>query len=138
MLGLNHLKNNTIESFEIDLFFEKSVSDVELGVIEREISEKKYASSASYRSSEEAWEILVKEVGDSALAVIDNENPLNQSIILTLKKEYFSEDSLTVIKSELLAQYPGQLTEVSYREETLQDINSNLQNYFAKSNSKTL
>jgi len=127
VLGLNHLKNNTIESFEIDLFFEKTVSDVELGVIEREITEKRYASSASYRSSEEAWEILVHDVGDSALAVIDNENPLNQSIILTLKKDYFSEDSLAIIKSELLAQYPGQLTEVSYREEIFQEVNSNLQ-----------
>lgn len=127
VLGLNHLKNNAIETFEIDLFFEKSVSDVELGVIEREIAEKPYASSAAYRSSEEAWEILVHEVGDSALAVIDNENPLQQSIILTLKKDYFSADSLEVIRAELTAEYPGQLSEVSYRPEVFEEVNSNLE-----------
>jgi cell division transport system permease protein len=127
VLGLNHLKDKAIETFEIDLFFEKAVSDVELGVIEREISEKRYASSASYRSSEEAWEILVHEVGDTALAVIDNENPLSQSIILTLKKEYFSADSLAVIKTELMSEYPGQLAEISCREEVFEEVNSNLQ-----------
>jgi len=127
VLGLNHLKNNTIESFEIDLFFKKTVSDVELGVIEREISEKRYASNAFYRSSDEALEILMHEVGDSALAVIDDENPLSQSIILTLKKEYFSEDSLSVIKAELTSQYPDQLEKISYREEIFQEVNSNLQ-----------
>lgn len=127
VLGLNHLKNNKIESFEIDLFFEKSVSDVELGVIEQEIAAKHYVSSASYRSSEEAWEILSEEVGDSALTVIDNENPLNQSIIMTLKKDYFSLDSLTWIESELKAAYPEQLTEVSYRKEDFQEVNTSLQ-----------
>lgn len=127
VLGLNHLKNNKIESFEIDLFFEKSVSDVELGVIEQEIAAKHYVSSASYRSSEEAWEILSEEVGDSALTVIDNENPLNQSIIMTLKKDYFSLDSLTWIETELKAAYPEQLTEVSYRKEDFQEVNTSLQ-----------
>ncbi|MBK6525802.1 MAG: hypothetical protein IPG07_09765 [Crocinitomicaceae bacterium] len=127
VLGLNHLKNNKIESFEIDLFFEKSVSDVELGVIEQEIAAKHYVSSASYRSSEEAWEILSEEVGDSALTVIDNENPLNQSIIMTLKKDYFSLDSLSWIENELKAAYPEQLTEVSYRKEDFQDVNTSLQ-----------
>jgi cell division transport system permease protein len=127
VLGLNHLKNNKIESFEIDLFFEKSVSDVELGVIEQEIAAKQYVSSASYRSSEEAWEILSEEVGDSALTVIDNENPLNQSIIMTLKKEYFSLDSLTWIETELKSEYPEQLTEVSYRKEDFQEVNTSLQ-----------
>lgn len=127
VLGLNHLKNNKIESFEIDLFFEKSVSDVELGVIEQEIAAKHYVSSASYRSSEEAWEILSEEVGDSALTVIDNENPLNQSIIMTLKKDYFSLDSLTWIETELKSAYPDQLTEVSYRKEDFQEVNTSLQ-----------
>lgn len=127
VLGLNHLKNNKIESFEIDLFFEKSVSDVELGVIEQEIAAKHYVSSASYRSSEEAWEILSEEVGDSALTVIDNENPLNQSIIMTLKKDYFSLDSLSWIETELKAEYPEQLTEVSYRKEDFQEVNTSLQ-----------
>jgi len=127
VLGLNHLKNNKIESFEIDLFFDQSITEVELGVIEREISEKEYVSSAAYRSSDEAWDILRKEVGDSALSVIDNENPLNQSIIITLKKDYFNADDVAKIEAELMAEYPGQLNEVSYREEIFEEVNSNLQ-----------
>lgn len=127
VLGLNHLKNDKIESFEIDLFFDNSMSELELGVIEQEISEKSYVSKAFYRSSEEAWQILREEVGDSALTVIDNENPLQQSVIITLKKDYFNADSVAVIKAELMGEYPGQLTEVSYREEIFAEVNSGLQ-----------
>ena len=127
VLGLNHFKNNKIESFEIDLFFDQSVSEIDLGVIESEIADKKYVSNAFYRSSEEAWEILRHDVGDSALAVIDNENPLSQSVIITLKKEYFNIDSVKGIEKELMSQYTGQLTEVSYREEIFQEVNANLQ-----------
>lgn len=127
VLGLNHLKNSKIESFEIDLFFNDQVTEIDLGVIEKEIATKPYASSATYRSSDEAWEILSKEVGDTALNVIDNENPLSHSIILTLKKEYFSIDSLNTIEQKLMHEYEGQLNEVSYRKEDFQDININLQ-----------
>lgn len=127
VLGLNHLKNSKIESFEIDLFFDPAVTEVELGVIEREIAGKEYVSSAAYRSSDEAWDILREEVGDSALTVIDNENPLNQSIIITLKKEYFNAESVKKIETELMAAYPGQLTEVSYRKEIFEEVNANLQ-----------
>lgn len=127
VLGLNHLKNSKIESFEIDVFFDNTITELDLGVIENEIASERYASSATYRSSDEAWEILSKEVGDTALSVIDNENPLSHSIILTLKKEYFSLDSLAVIENELTSKYQGQIQEVSYRKEDFQDININLQ-----------
>lgn len=127
VLGLNHLKNDKIESFEIDLFFDKSLSEVELGVIERELSQKEYVSKAFYRSADEAWDILRQDVGDSALAVIDNQNPLSQSVIITLKKDYFNAESVRKIETELMTQYAGQLSEVSYREEVFQEVNSNLQ-----------
>ena len=38
-LGLNHLTTSKKESFEIDLFFDETVNDVELGIIEIEIEE---------------------------------------------------------------------------------------------------
>ncbi|MBK7130216.1 MAG: hypothetical protein IPM74_16415 [Crocinitomicaceae bacterium] len=127
ILGLNHLKNSKIESFEIDLFFEQDVTEAELAVIERELAAKTYVSKAYYRSSSEAWEILREEVGDSALAIIDNENPLSQSVIITLKESHFNGESVKKIEAELMQEYAGQLTEVSYREEVFEEVNKNLQ-----------
>jgi cell division transport system permease protein len=127
-LGLNHLKNSKIESYEIDLFFDDSVNDLELGLIETEIANKEYTSGAYYRSADEAWKVYLEEVDPEAdLSIIDDENPLKQHVIMTLKKEYFSLDSVQMIEKELMAEYNGQLEEVSYREDVFEDFSTNLQ-----------
>jgi cell division transport system permease protein len=128
-LGLNNLKNDKIESFEIDLFFDNSVNTLELGLIEAELASKKYTNTAIYRSSEEAWN-EVKDViggGDSALAIIDNENPLNQSVVITLNRPYFYLDSMKWIETELMSTYDGRLLEVSYPDQIFADVNTRLQ-----------
>ena len=127
-LGLNHLKDSKIESFEIEVYFDESVNDVELGLIELEIDKKKYTNTARYRSSDEAWEMIKGEMGgDSTLSIIDNQNPINQHIIMTLKKEYFSRDSMAVIEKDLKADYGESLFEISYRPEIFDDYNKGLQ-----------
>lgn len=128
LLGLNNLKNSKMESFEFDLFFNESVNDIELGLIESELQTKSYVSSATYRSSEEAWDLIKDDLGgDSALAVIDGENPLNQSVAITLKKDFFSLDSIQHIEKELMSEYDGRLIELSYREEIFEEFSTGLQ-----------
>jgi cell division transport system permease protein len=131
VLGLNNFKNDKIESFEIDLFFDNSVNTLELGLIEEEIANKKYANSALYRSSEEAWEVYKKQMGasDTALSVIDGENPLEQSVVMTLKKEYFFKDSMIWIENELMQEYNGRMLKVSYRDEMFTNVNQRLQKW---------
>lgn len=128
VLGLNNLKNDKIQSFEIDLFFENSVNTLELGIIEEEIAQKPYTHTSLYRSSEEAWNEIKNEVGgDSALTVLNNENPLNQSVVMTLNKSYFQLDSMKWIEAELLKDYNGRIIEVSYPEEIFSEYNQGLQ-----------
>jgi cell division transport system permease protein len=128
VLGLNNLKNDKVESFEIDLFFDNSVNTLELGLIEEEIASKHYTSSALYRSSEEAFQIIKDEIGgDSALTILNNENPLNQSVIMTLNKSYFHLDSMAWIETELMREYDGRLLEVSYQKEIFSEYNQGLQ-----------
>lgn len=127
-LGLNHLKDSKIESYEIDLFFDDSVNDLELSLIETEIADKKYTSSAFYRTADEAWESYLEEVDPEAdISIIDDENPLKQHVIMTLKKEYFFLDSVKKIENDLIAEYEGRLVEVSYREDIFADFSTNLQ-----------
>lgn len=127
-LGLQKLKNSKIESYEIDLIFNDDINDLELGIIETEIEKKPYTSSATYRSADDAWEIYINEVDPEAdLGVLDNENPLKQHIILTLKKDYFYLDSVALIESQLHSEYAGTLEEVSYREDVFEDYSINLQ-----------
>ena len=129
VLGLNNLKNDNIESFEIDLFFDQSVNTLELSLIEEEIASKEYTSSAFYRSSDEAWEVAKNEIGgEASLDLLDFENPIDQSVIMTLNKAYFSQDSMQWIEQELMQEYEGRLLEVHYRPEMFTEYNEGLKN----------
>ncbi|WP_066756549.1 cell division protein FtsX [Crocinitomix algicola] len=129
VLGLNNLKDDKIQSFEIDLFFDNSVNNLELGIIEEEIAQKDYSHTALYRSAEEAWDKIKEDIGggDTALAVLDNENPLNQSIVMTLNKSYFKLDSMKWIEAELMREYEGRILEVSYPETIFSEYNQGIQ-----------
>ncbi|WP_027421496.1 cell division protein FtsX [Crocinitomix catalasitica] len=128
LLGLNNIKNSKIESFEIDLFFDNDVNTLELGLIEEELQHQTYVHSAFYRSSDEAWDIIKDDIGgDSALSVLENENPLNQSVIITLERNYFNLDSMRIIEQELKTAYGERLIEVSYQDELFADYNTGIQ-----------
>ena len=130
VLGLNHLKDDKIESFEIDLFFDNSVNTLELGIIEEEIAAKHYTSGAKYRSSEEALEIAIAEIGgDSTMQDLNIANPINQSVIMTLNKSYFDLDSMLLIEKELITEYEGRLIEVSYQKEIFANFNQKFQKF---------
>ncbi len=129
VLGVNALKDQKIEELEVDLFFNNSVNELELKQIEAELMSAPYIQKAFYRSADEAWEITKNIVGDTALNIIGNENPLNQSVIINLKKEYVVLDSMLQIEQELLQKYQGQIKEVSYRTEAFTDINGGLKKF---------
>lgn len=129
VLGINSLKDSKIEELEVDLYFDHQVNELDLKQIEAELGEKAYVRKAFYRSADEAWEITKTFVGDDALEVINNENPLSHSIILNLKNQYVVLDSMKKIETELLATYPNQLVEVNYREEAFKDISIGLKRF---------
>lgn len=127
-LGLNNFKDSRAESYEFDVYFSESVNAGELGIIESEIANKDYTASAFYRTDEEAWEITKEMVGgDSALTVLDGENPMSDHVIMTLKKDYFSQDSMNVIEKDLKADYGARLDKIDYQPEIFAEVSSGLQ-----------
>ena len=127
-LGLNNLKDAKIESYELELYFNDDINDLELGIIETEIQDLAFTKTAKYKTADEAWQSYLEEVDPEAdISILDDENPLKQHIIMTLKKEYFHLDSVQKIENQLFAKYPGELSEVSYREEVFKEFNTNLQ-----------
>lgn len=126
ILGINNLNDSKKEELEIDVFFENTLNEVELKLIETEISQNRYISSATYRSSTEAWDITKELIGEEALDIIGGENPIDQSIIINLKKQYVNLDSMKMIESELMQTYNTRIIEVSYRKEAFQEVNMNM------------
>jgi cell division transport system permease protein len=123
ILGINNLNNDKKEQLEIDVFFDKSLNEVELKLIETELAEKKYVAKAFYRSAEEAWEITKEIIGDDGLDIIEGENPIDQSVIINLRKDYVNADSMEIIEAELMNTYEGRINEVSYRKEAFAQVN---------------
>lgn len=123
ILGINNLNDNKKEQLEIDVFFDKSLNEVELKLIETELAEKRYITKAFYRSADEAWEITKEIIGDDGLDIIGGENPIDQSVIINLKKDYVNLDSMEMIEAELMQAYDGRINEVSYRKEAFAQVN---------------
>lgn len=123
LLGISTLNDSKKEELEIDVFFDKSLNEAELKLIETELLEKKYVAKAFYRSADEAWEITKEIIGDEGLDIIGGENPIDQSVIINLKKDYVNIDSMTVIESSLMKEYDGRINEVSYRKEAFALVN---------------
>jgi len=126
VIGFNNLNNSNKEELEIDVFFNNSINEVDLKVIETELMQKKYVSNAFYRSSDEALIIAKELIGDDALDILDGKNPIAQSVIINLKKEYVNLDSMQIIEAEITKEYSDILKEVSYRKEAFMDVNINL------------
>jgi cell division transport system permease protein len=123
ILGINNLNDNKKEELEIDVFFDKTINEPELKLIETELSLERYVAKAYYRSSEDAWQITKELIGESALDIIEGENPIDQSVIINLNKDYVNLDSMRLIESELMNTYEGRIKEVSYREEAFAQVN---------------
>ena len=123
ILGINHLNDSKKEELEIDIFFDKSLNEVELKLIETELAQERFVTKAFYRSANEAWEITKEIIGDDGLDIIDGENPIDQSVIINLKKDYVNLDSMSMITDELMKTYSGRINEVSYRIEAFAEVN---------------
>ena len=123
ILGINNLNNDKKEQLEIDVFFDKSLNEVELKLIETELAEKRYVAKSFYRSAEDAWEITKEIIGEDGLDIIEGENPIDQSVIINLKKDYVNIDSMEMIESDLMTIYGDRINEVSYRKEAFAQVN---------------
>lgn len=128
LLGVDALKNQKIQELEVDIFFNNSVNELDLKIIESDLLNKSYVENAYYRSSEEAWDKVKSGLGgDSALLVIGGEIPIDHSIIINLNHAYINIDSMHHIENDLMTAYPSQINDISYREEAFKEINSGME-----------
>ena len=114
------------ERYVIDIFFNEEIPKADLKVIEAEIDQLDYSVKAEYVSSEEAWAEIQNDFGEKSLDLIDGEIPIEPSIKITIAEAYFNIDSVKSIETQLLAQYPNEIVEVSASEEGLEQTNDTL------------
>ena len=125
-LVIRNLEKQVKENYQIDLFFLEEIPEADLKVFEAEIAQLPFALKAEYVSSEEAWAKIENQFGEKSLDVIDGEIPIEPSIAITIKADYFHIDSVRNIQNQMMAKYDGKIIEVNYSEEGLEQTNDKL------------
>ncbi len=85
-------------------------------------SKQPYIKSYTYVDKEKAKEIYSKENAEDWGKILD-QNPLPASIDFFTKSDYVNKDSLAVISADLMAKFPGTISEVQYPKAVITTIN---------------
>jgi cell division transport system permease protein len=83
---------------------------------------KPYIKSFVYVSKEKAKEIYNKNNNESWDNILED-NPLPPSIDFYTKSAYVNKDSLNIISADLLAKFPGVISDIQYPQEIITTIN---------------
>jgi len=118
------------ENTEINIYLNKDISSNQIDQIKRTLFTKDYVltkdeSTLSYISSEDAANEFSEEIGEDFVKFLGN-NPLRDLIILKINSDFFENEKLVEIESDI-ARIPG-VFEVDYSKDMISDINNNIRN----------
>jgi cell division transport system permease protein len=123
--GLDNLQSSSKENVEIDLFFNPSLNEADIKLIEQELKQWDEIKSVWFVSPERALEVFQdsEEQLNEIKSIFDGQSPFPPSVTFNPKSEHVSIEGLAAIKTKLLAEYPNQLDEVNYDENRVNDVN---------------
>jgi len=130
LIHANKLSENVKESIEMQVYLDRSLTEVQLARLQKSFAAKEYvaykADTAQVRfvSKDEAAKLLLNETNEDFLALL-GENPLRDAYVLRIDADHAGTPELKSIKLDL--QDTDGVYEVQYVESLIQSINSNLQ-----------
>lgn len=116
---------NLSNEFEMEVLFysqETGVKEADIIAYEQSLKLERFIQTSRVSSIKENTEEAKKAVGSNFLEVI--KNPLNASIILTLKPEYSNPDSLKMVIKQIKSN--EMVRDVDYAHEVIEYIQNNL------------
>lgn len=123
--GLDNLQNSSKENVEIDLFFNPSLNEADIKLVEQELKQWNEIKSVWFVSPERALEVFQdsEEQLNEIKSIFDGNSPFPPSVTFNPKSEHVSIEGLAAISAKLLAEYPNQIDEVNYDENRVNDVN---------------
>jgi len=115
----NYVKENI--GFTVVMF--GSAKEANIIRLQKTLDTKPYIKSTKYITPEEAADEMEENLGEDFIGVLGF-NPLLPSLELRFMAEYANNDSLAIIKNELLAD--GSVKEVRYQESLVEKVNKNV------------
>jgi cell division transport system permease protein len=123
--GLDNLQSSAKEGIEVDLFFSPEFNDADIKLIEQELKQWPEIKAVWFVSPERALEVFQEdsESVNKIKAIYGGESPFPPSVTFNPVSEIVSLEGLNDLRSKLLSTYPGQVTEVNYDENRINDVN---------------
>lgn len=123
--GLENLQNSAKEQIEIDLFFSAKLNDADIKIIEQELAQWEEIKHIWFVSPERALEVFLdndaqaQEIYD----IYGGRSPLPTSVSFHPVSAYVNRDDLADLSNRILMAYDGKVSEVSYDENRVNDLN---------------
>jgi cell division transport system permease protein len=124
IITANKVGANFKENVEVKVFLRGDMNPKDSLALMQYIGDKPYVKSIDYINKERAQQIFLGDGNKGWEDILDN-NPLPNSIVFKMKKEYLNTDTLTSIKADI-----EKLTfvdEVKYQQELISSLNANVQ-----------
>ncbi len=127
LLQANEFRNMVRETTEVEVFMFDQASEGDKIRLEKAIMELPFVKSANKVSSQEAIEILeTDEQGFEDISEFIEEDVIPPSIIVTVKADYVSVDSLDHYQNFIESNFSDVVLEVHYNKERVAALEKNL------------
>ncbi|MCC5922224.1 MAG: hypothetical protein JJT77_00445 [Crocinitomicaceae bacterium] len=123
--GLENLQNSAKEQIEIDLFFDPQLNDADIKIIEQELAQWNEIKHIWFVSPERALEIFLdnEQQAQEIYAIYGGKSPLPTSVTFHPISSVVNREDLAELSSRILKSYEGKVSEVSYDENRVNDVN---------------
>jgi len=131
VIGIHGLEKQVKEDVQVDLFFNSELNEADIKLIEIELQQWAEFSEVYFVSPERAMQEF-EGIGTSKaemMAILDGENPIPPTVIFKPMADFANKKGMLLIEEKLNANFPGAILEVSYSEDSLEDVNVGFQQF---------
>jgi len=124
LLSAEKVANRVKENIKLSILIGDDVKENDIIKLQKHLDRQTYIKETCYVSKEDAATALSNDLGEDFISFLGY-NPLKSSIEVYVKSGYANNDSLKMIKNELISKNTI-IDEVQYHEPLVQAINNNI------------
>ena len=131
VLGIQGLEKQVKEDVQVDLFFSNDLNEADIKLIEIELQQWTEFSEVYFVSPERAMQEF-EGIGTSKeemMAILDGENPIPPTVVFKPKADFANKKGMLLIEEKLNTNFPGSISELSYSDASLEDVNVGFQQF---------
>lgn len=123
--GLENMQQSAKEDIEIDLFFNPSLNDSDIKLIEQELKDWPEIKAVWFVSSERALEVFQPndEAANEIKSIYNGASPFPPSVSFHPYSSEVNKERLGALKQKILDEYAESIDEVNYDENRVEQVN---------------